>query len=33
MKKLLFTLTAIAGFTFASNAQDFGFKKTDFIVE
>lgn len=33
MKKLLLTLTAIAGLTFASNAQDFGFKKTDFIVE
>lgn len=33
MKKLLLTLTAVAGLTFVSNAQDFGFKKTDFIVE
>lgn len=33
MKKLLLTLTAVAGLTFASQAQEFGFKKTDFIVE
>ncbi|UIR57241.1 porin family protein [Sphingobacterium sp. SRCM116780] len=33
MKKLLLTLTAVAGLTFASNAQEFGFKKTDFIIE
>ncbi|WP_140938552.1 outer membrane beta-barrel protein [Sphingobacterium lumbrici] len=33
MKKLLLTLTAVAGLTFASNAQEFGFQKSDFIVE
>lgn len=33
MKKLLFTLTAVAGLTFASKAQEFGFQKTNFIVE
>jgi len=26
-------MTAVAGLTFASNAQEFGFEKTDFIVE
>ncbi|PRD45550.1 outer membrane beta-barrel protein [Sphingobacterium haloxyli] len=33
MKKLLLTLTAVAGLTVASKAQEFGFQKTDFIVE
>lgn len=33
MKKLLLTLVTVAGLTVASQAQDFGFKKTDFIVE
>jgi len=33
MKKILLTLTAVAGLTFASNAQEFGFEKGNFIVE
>lgn len=33
MKKILLTIAAVAGLTFASQAQEFGFKKTDFIVE
>lgn len=33
MKKLLLTLTAVAGLTVASQAQEFGFGKTDLIVE
>lgn len=33
MKKLLLTLTAVAGLTFATKAQEFGFQKQDFIVE
>jgi len=33
MKKILLTLTAIAGLTVAAKAQDFGFKKQDFIIE
>ncbi|RRN78002.1 porin family protein, partial [Pseudoxanthomonas sp. SGD-10] len=33
MRKLLLTLTAIAGLTVAVNAQDFGFKKGDVLVE
>jgi len=33
MKKLLLTLTAVAGLTLASNAQEFGFEKGNFIVE
>ncbi|WP_343560584.1 outer membrane beta-barrel protein [Sphingobacterium sp.] len=33
MKKVLLTLAAVAGLTVASQAQEFGFKKTDFIVE
>ncbi|MGJ1196700.1 outer membrane beta-barrel protein [Sphingobacterium spiritivorum] len=33
MKKLLLMLTAITGFSFMVQAQEFGYKKTDFIVE
>ncbi|MBL1408014.1 outer membrane beta-barrel protein [Sphingobacterium faecale] len=33
MKKILLTLTAVAGLTVASQAQEFGFGKTDLIVE
>lgn len=33
MKKLLLTLTAVAGLTFASQAQEYGFSKGNFIVE
>lgn len=33
MKKVLLTLAAVAGLTFASQAQEFGFKKSDVIVE
>lgn len=33
MKKILLTLTAVAGLTFASQAQEFGFKKSDVIIE
>lgn len=33
MKKLLLTLTAVAGLTMASQAQEFGFGKGNFIVE
>lgn len=33
MKKLLLTLTAVAGLTMASNAQEFGFGKGNFLVE
>ncbi|MFC3199976.1 outer membrane protein [Parapedobacter deserti] len=33
MKKLVLTLTAVAGLAVASIAQDFGFQKQDFIVE
>ncbi len=33
MKRLLLTLTAVAGLAVASKAQDFGFQKQDFIVE
>ncbi|GGH16219.1 porin family protein [Sphingobacterium alkalisoli] len=33
MKKLLLTMTAVAGLTFASNAQEFGFEKGNFLVE
>ncbi|MFD2553492.1 outer membrane beta-barrel protein [Sphingobacterium tabacisoli] len=33
MKKFLLTLTAVAGLTAASQAQEFGFEKGNFIVE
>lgn len=33
MKKFLLTLTAVAGLTVASQAQEFGFEKGNFIVE
>ncbi|QQT26600.1 outer membrane beta-barrel protein [Sphingobacterium spiritivorum] len=33
MKKLLLTVLAIAGFSFMAQAQEFGYKKADFIVE
>lgn len=33
MKKVLLTLTAVAGLTVASQAQEFGFEKGNFIVE
>lgn len=33
MKKLLLTLTAVAGLTFVTKAQEFDFQKEDFIVE
>lgn len=33
MKKILLTLTAVAGLTVASQAQEFGFGKGNFIVE
>lgn len=33
MKKILLTLTAVAGLTVASQAQEFGFEKGNFIVE
>ncbi len=33
MKKLLLTVTAVAGLAFVSNAQEFGFDKGNFIVE
>lgn len=33
MKKLLLTLTVVAGLTFVTKAQEFDFQKEDFIVE
>lgn len=33
MKKLLLTLTAVAGLTFVTKAQEFDFQKEDFIIE
>ncbi len=33
MKKILLTLTAVAGLALVSNAQEFGFEKGNFIVE
>ncbi len=33
MKKILLTLTAVAGLTFASQAQEFGFEKGNVIIE
>lgn len=33
MKKILLTLTAVAAFTFATKAQQFGFEKGNFLVE